>query len=71
MSRSLISDSKRREAATSRGKLTKLQAERTRWQRKATIAANKLDRVNRQIETLAAEMAAKLHTSEWTGENTQ
>lgn len=66
-SKSFITDSRRRESATSNGKLTALQAERTRWQRKATIAGNKLADVNRRLDKLAEEMARKLHETEWTG----
>ena len=45
---------------TTQGKLRGLQAERTRWQRKATIAQNKLADVQRQIETLADELSEKV-----------
>ncbi len=62
----LIRDSKRRLAKTSAGKLGKLLAERSRWQRKQTIASNKLAKVQRAIDALAVENAAKLAGSEWT-----
>lgn len=60
----LIRSTKRVIRGTSQGKLNELLAERSRWKRKETIAANKLASVQKQIEVLAAEMAAKLLTSE-------
>lgn len=39
------------------GKLEKLIAERIRWQRKLTVAQTKLGDVNKDIATLAAELA--------------
>jgi len=63
----LIRDSKRRLAKTNLGKLHALQAERQRWERKQTIAGNKLRGVRRQIEALAETMAKATVETEWTG----
>lgn len=63
----MVRDSKRRLAKTNLGKLHALQAERQRWERKETIATNKLRAVRRQIESLAEEMARATVETEWTG----
>lgn len=65
-SRDIIRESKRRLAKTNLGKLEKLFAERSRWMRKQTIATNKLARVQRSIDALAAEMARKTYEDEFT-----
>lgn len=64
----MVRDSRRRMKATNLGKLQALQSERERWERKQTIATNKLRAVRRQIERLAEEMARATHGQEW--ENT-
>ena len=61
---SLVSQTKKVIAKTSKGKLEKLQANRLKWQRKATIANNKLADCQREIESLAVEMAGKLFDTE-------
>jgi len=56
----LIRATKRALNTTSKGKLAALLAERSRWQRKATIAENKLAAVRKEIETMAETMAETL-----------
>lgn len=63
----LARDSKRRMAKTDLGKLQALQAERERWERKQTIATNKLRAVRRQIERHAEEMARRTLETQWEG----
>lgn len=65
--RAMVRDSKRRMKGTNLGKLQALQAERQRWERKQTIAGNKLREVRRAIETLAEDMARKTVETEWEG----
>ena len=63
----MVRDSKRRLAKTNLGKLQKLTAERVRWQRKQTIATNKLRAVQLAIDLLAYEMAKATVETEWEG----
>lgn len=67
VTRRLVRDSKRRLSKTNLGKLQALQSERERWERKQTIATNKLRAVRRQIEALAEVMARATMETEWTG----
>jgi hypothetical protein len=56
----LVRATKRVIKTTSQGKLAALQADRLKWQRRATIASNKLAGAQRAIETFADDMAAQL-----------
>lgn len=68
-SRAMVRDSKKRLAKTNLGKLYALEAEQTRWQRKETIARNKLIDVRRKLCALAHEMARATVETEWTGKD--
>lgn len=57
--------SAKRFAKTSLGRLQRLQAERSRWQRRQTIATNKLARVQRQIDALGEQLARAAQEHEW------
>lgn len=48
---------RRARSRTTLGRLEALLADRTRWQRKQTIATNKLAAVQRQIDALAVRLA--------------
>jgi hypothetical protein len=56
----MVRATKRVIKTTSQGKLAALQADRLKWQRRATIASNKLAAAQRAIETFADDMAAQL-----------
>ena len=60
----LVRASKRALNTTSKGKLAALIEERSRWQRKRTIATNKLADVQKRIDAFAETMAEKLFNSE-------
>lgn len=53
----MVRSTKRARGRTRLGKLENLIAERIRWQRKLTVAQSKLGDVNKQIATLATELA--------------
>jgi len=55
---SMLAATKRARARTSLGKLEKLLAERTKWQRRQTIATTKLAAVQKQLDRLANDLAS-------------
>lgn len=56
----LLKDVKRNYAKSHAKKIDDLLAQQTRWQRKRTIADNKLAEVRKKIDALANEQAAAL-----------
>lgn len=54
----MVRATKRCRAKTTLGKLERIVAERSRWQRKATIARNKLATIDRRIAQIANDLAA-------------
>lgn len=63
---SLVRKSTRQHKATSAYKLSQLQSERAKWQRRLTIASNKLGETNRAIDAIADDLAHKAYPSEFT-----
>lgn len=64
VTRKLVAATERIRAKTTIGKLESLLADRSRWQRRQTIATTKLAEVQREIDRLASSLAKEKFDSE-------